>query len=180
MGFVSCSDGGVCDNITDIVTWNLGTIAGNGSRSVSITLRVDPSLTQETALTDSAAANWQDAPGNNYGPSVGNFSTLVSPFPSLSISITGPTSGPSGSALTSTVIVTHNSNTMTANNVFARFIVPSGCAYNNSSDGGAYAAGTVTWDLGSLAAMGSRQVTVMITPSTAPVGSEVISTSATV
>jgi hypothetical protein len=69
---------------------------------------------------------------------------------------------------------------MTANNVFAQFIVPSGCTYNSSSDGGAYATGTVTWSLGSLAALGSRQVTVVITPTTTPAGSEVISTSATV
>jgi uncharacterized repeat protein (TIGR01451 family) len=180
MSFVSCSDSGTYVPLFGMVTWNLGTIAGNSSRSVSVTLQVDPSLTQETTLTDSATVNWQDVLGSDYGPSVGNCSTRVSPFPSLSISITGPTSGQTGSALTFTVLVTNNSNTMAANNVIAQFIVPSGCTYISSSNGGAYAGGMVTWSLGSLAALGSRQVTVVITPSSAPAGSEVISTSATV
>jgi len=180
MSFVSCSDGGTYNIPFGMVTWDLGTVAGNSSRQVSITLRVDPSLIQETSLTDSAAVIWKDSLGNDYGPAVGNFSTLVSPFPELSISITGPASGQSGIALTFTVIVTNSSNTMMASNVFAQFIIPSGCTYNSSSNGGSYAAGTVTWNLGSLAAMGSRQFTIITTPSTAPVGSDVISTSATV
>ena len=176
MSYVSSDPVG--DNSTGPVIWPLVTVAADGTSTYSVTLHVDHSLIQDTVLTDTAMATWHDEFGVDYGPATGSFSTSVTPFPELSVSLAGPSSGQVGSALTFTVRVTNNSDTMAANNVTAQFMVPSGCSYNSSSDGGSNAGGTVTWNLGSLAALGARQVTVVITPTTAPPGSDVISTSA--
>jgi len=177
MSYVSSDPIG--DNSTGSVTWPLMDIGADSARTFSVTLHVDHDLTQETVLTDTAMTTWHDELGEDYGPATGSCSTSVTPFPELSISLAGPSSGQIGAALTFTVAVTDNSTTMAANNVAAQFMVPSGCSYNSSSDGGTYAGGTVTWNLGSLAALGARQVTVVITPTTAPAGSDVISTAAT-
>ena len=181
MSYVSSSDGGAYDDITGMVSWPTTppmTIGANSVRSFSVTLQIDHDLIQETVLTDTAMATWHDEFGEDYGPATGSCSTSVTPFPELSISLAGPSSGQVGTALTFTVGVNNESDTMAANNVVAQFMVPSGCSYNSSSDGGTNAGGTVTWNLGSLSALGTRQVTVVITPSTAPPGSDVISTSA--
>ena len=177
MSYVSSDPLG--DNSTGPVVWMPGTIGANSAISFSVTLHVDHSLTQDTVLTDTAMATWEDEFGVDYGPATGSCSTSVTPFPELSVSLAGPSSGQVGSALTFTVRVSNNSDTMAANNVIAQFMVPSGCSYSSSSDGGVNAGGTVTWNLSSLAALGARQVTVVITPTTAPPGSDVISTSAT-
>jgi uncharacterized repeat protein (TIGR01451 family) len=177
MSYVSSNPVG--DNSTGPVIWMPGTIAANSARTFSVTLHVDHSLTQDTVLTDTAMANWEDEFGEVYGPGSGSCSTSVTPFPELSVLLAGPSSGQVGAALTFTVRVTNNSDTMAANNVMAQFVVPSGCSYTSSSDGGSYAGGAVTWSLGSLAPLGSRQVTIVITVTTAPSGSDVISTSAT-
>jgi hypothetical protein len=49
----------------------------------------------------------------------------------------------------------------------------------SSSDGCAYADGTVTWNLGTLAAGGTRTVTVTLNYCVIPAGSDIISTAAT-
>jgi len=176
MSYVSSDPVG--DNSTGPVIWPLVNIDADSTRTFSVTLHVDHELTQDTVLTDTAMATWHDEFGEDYGPATGSCSTSVTPFPELSVSLAGPSSGQVGTALTFTVGVTNESDTMAASNVVAQFMIPSGCSYNSSSDGGTNAGGTVTWNLGALSALGTRQVTVVITPSTAPPGSDVISTSA--
>jgi uncharacterized repeat protein (TIGR01451 family) len=178
MNFVSCSDSGTYNAGLGVVTWNIGAIAGNGTRTVTLVLAVDPSLTQASTLVNTAMATWKDSLSVDYGPASGTFETRVSPYPALSILLTGPASGAQGTALTYIITITNNSNTMTANNVSAQFMVPSGSAYYSSSDGGTNAGGTVVWNLGNFAPLASRQVTVTIIPGN-PAGSQVLSTSAT-
>ncbi|MFA5079562.1 MAG: CARDB domain-containing protein, partial [Dehalococcoidia bacterium] len=98
----------------------------------------------------------------------------------LSIAVSGPASGQCGTNLVFTLSVTNNSSSVAAGNVIAQYILPSSCDYVGSSDGGAYAGGIVTWNLGSLAPAGTRQVTVTISCCRAPGGSELISTGAVV
>jgi len=160
--------------IGDNVTWALGTIAGHGSLSVSITLQADPALAEDILLDDIAAAVWEDNLLNHYGPaSVAQ--TLVTPWPLLDIDISGPSTGEPCDTVTFTINVSNTSNHLDAESVFVQYILPSGTAYVSSTGGGTCADGVVTWGLGPLAALGSQQVSVTITYCVLPVGSEFIS-----
>ncbi len=178
MNYISSSDGGTF--VSGEVTWNLGTIAADGSRSVSLTLEVDPSTTGGTVLTDTATTTWEDGQGGAYGPSSASFITTVFTFPVLSVTVSGPSRGQCGTDLVFTLSINNDSSTMAADNVVSQYIMPSGCTYITSSSGGTYAGGIVTWSLGSLAAASSRQVTVTISCCGLPGGSDFISTGATV
>ncbi|MFA7247321.1 MAG: hypothetical protein WC169_09140, partial [Dehalococcoidia bacterium] len=174
MIYVSSSDGGAY--AAGIVTWNLGTIAPSGSRSVTVTLQVDPLIAEQTVLVDTAAATWKDSLTNEYGPAGGSFTTTAYLFPVLSMAVSGPPTGQCGTNLVFTLSITNNSSTVDAGNVIAQYILPSSCTYVVSSDGGTYAGGVVTWNLGPLAAASTRQVTVTISCCGAPAGSDIIST----
>ena len=159
----------------DTVTWNMGTIDGGASRSVSITLMANPAITTEQVLTDIAVAIWQDELNNDYGPVSATAQTRICPYPVLSITINGPATGEPCDTLTFTLRVTNTSATILADNVTAQYILPSGSSYISSSGGGTYANGMVVWNLGTMAAGASREVTVTITYCVIPVGSEFIS-----
>jgi len=174
MSYVSSSDGGT--HAGGIVTWNLGTIAGGASRTVSVILRVDPTLDTEEVLTDIAVVTWKDNLNNDYGPHSDSAQTRICPFPMLSLDISGPATGEPCDTLTFAIRVTNTSANIRADNVILQYILPSGSAYVSSSNGGNYLAGIVVWNLGALATAGSREVTVTITYCVIPVGSEIIST----
>ena len=157
------------------VTWDLGTIAAGGSRSVSITLNASENITSERTVVNVAAVMWDDGLGNIYGPASGSAQTLICPGPMLSIDITGPATGEPCDTLTFTIEVTNVSANVTAENVTLGYILPFGTSYVGSSGGGTYSDGVVSWDLGSLAAGGSRQVTVTITYCVLPVGAVIVS-----
>ncbi|MBM4451485.1 MAG: DUF11 domain-containing protein [Chloroflexi bacterium] len=176
MTYVSSIPTGILSAAGDNVTWNLGTIAGGASRTVLITLMANPALSTEVVLTDVAVAAWKDSLNNNYGPDSAYAQTRISPFPVLSIAISGPATGEPCDTLTFTLRATNNSSTIPATDVMIQYILPSGSSYDSSSDGGTHGNGIVLWNLGTLAAGGSRQVTVTITYCVIPVGSEIIPT----
>ncbi|GEM_PF-2240331 len=174
MTYVSSSDGG--SHTGGVVTWNLGAIAGGTSRSVTITLQVNPTLNVEKILTDVAVVAWQDAQSDSYGPVGVAAQTRVCPFPLLSIDIAGPVTGEPCDTLTFTIGVSNNSSAINAQNVTVQYVLPYGASYVSSSDGGIYDSGVVLWNLGTLTAGSYREVTVTITYCVLPVGAEVIST----
>jgi len=143
---------------------------------VTVTLQVDPLIAEQTVLIDTAAATWKDSLANEYGPAGESFTTTAYLFPVLSMTVSGPPTGQCGTNLVFTLSLTNNSSTVDAGNVIAQYLLPSSCNYVGSSDGGAYAGGVVTWNLGSLAAASTRQVTVTISCCDAPAGSDIIST----
>lgn len=179
MSYVTSIPAGTPSVPGDNVTWYLGTIEGGASRSLSITLRVDPLLGDELALTDMAMATWKDDLNNNYGPAGSTARTEVTLFPLLSIAITGPATGEPCDTVTYTLRVTNTSPNLAADNVIAQYIMPAGLIYISSSDGGTYTGGMVTWNMGTLAAGGSRTVTVTLNYCVIPAGSDIISTAAT-
>ncbi|MBN1375958.1 MAG: DUF11 domain-containing protein, partial [Dehalococcoidia bacterium] len=178
MDFVSCTSGGIYDPVTGVVNWNLGTVAGNSTRTVTLVLSVDPALIQSQTLINSVLAVWQDLLGTDYGPSPGTCRTIVAPYPALTVLVSGPASGAQSSQLTYTVTITNTSATQTASNVLAMFMLPSGSNYLGSSDRGTFANGTVQWIIGYLSPGATRQMTVVITLGNAA-GSSVILTGAT-
>jgi uncharacterized repeat protein (TIGR01451 family) len=176
MNYISSSPSGVF--IGDNVTWNLGTVAGGATSSVSIILQVDPSLAEDKLLTDTAVVYWKDVLNNNYGPDSNTAQTNVYMYPQISLSISGPDLGAPCDTLTFRLKATNTSLTLPSNNVIMQYILPSGTAYLSSSDGGSYANGVVVWNLGTIAAGGFREVSLTITYCVIPVGSEIISTAA--
>lgn len=174
MSYVGSSPAGTAAG--DNVTWNLGSIAPGGSRSVSVFLKADPSITQVSKLIDSAMATWYDAEGNSYGPAGAIVSTTVNPFPVLSPAINGPATGGPCDTLTFKLKASNPSSTMPAYNSVLQYILPSGTEYVSSSDAGAYADGAVSWNLGTLAAGSIREVNVTINYCVIPIGSEIVST----
>ncbi len=179
MSYVTSVPAGTPSVPGDNVTWYLGTIEGGASRSISITLRVDPSLVNELSLRNMAVTTWKDDLDNNYGPAGSTARTDVTLFPLLSIAITGPSTGQPCDTVTYTLRVTNTSTNLAADNVIAQYIMPAGLIYMSSSDGGSYTDGMVIWNLGTLAPGGSRTVTVTLNYCVIPAGSDIISTAAT-
>jgi uncharacterized repeat protein (TIGR01451 family) len=138
-------------------------------------LNASENITSERTVVNVAAVMWDDGLGNIYGPASGSARTLICPGPMLSIDITGPATGEPCDTLTFTIEVTNVSANVTAENVTLGYILPFGTSYVGSSGGGTYSDGVVSWDLGSLAAGGSRQVTVTITYCVLPVGAVIVS-----
>ncbi len=82
----------------------------------------------------------------------------------LSFTKTGPTSASANSVIDYSLCYDNAANTTGVSNVTIVDTLPSGLAYNSSSPSGTYnsSAGTVTWNIGSLAA-GARQSCVKLT-----------------
>ncbi len=162
------------------VTWALGTIAAGSSKTITITLKASDNITSERTVVNIAAAVWQDNLNNYYGPASGSSQTLICPGPMLLIDITGPSTGEPCDTLTFTIAVTNVSTSVTAENVTVQYILPLGSSYAASSSGGVYSDGVVVWNLGSIGAGASRQVTVTIAYCVLPVGSQILSLAGTV
>lgn len=179
MNYVSCSDNGTYNPGAGVVTWNLGTIVSDASRTVSILLAVSDNLTQDTSLANVASVNWKDIVGDDHGPASGMAVTEVHPHPTPAITLAGPTTGHLNSELSYALVVT-NDSIMTANNVVAQYILPIGYTYVGSDPAGFYADGVVTWNVGNLTFGTSTRVDATVYVSGVPARTTLISVGAVV
>jgi len=156
--YVSSSPAGVVSGGT--VTWNLGTVPGGASGSVSLTVRVASPLANGTVLTSAPSIDCAETAPVAAAP----ITTAVGSAPSLTLSVTdAPDPVAAGANLTYTIGYTNN-GTANASSTVLTAVVPANATFVSATAGGAHAAGTVTWNLGAVnvGAGGSVQMVVRI------------------
>ena len=82
---------------------------------------------------------------------------------SIDVTKTGPARRIIGRPATYTIVVTNTGDT-SAKNAMLVDTLPAGTSFVSASDGGRYAGGKVSWNLGNLSAGGSRTVTLTLKP----------------
>ena len=163
----SVTDNGVFNAPNGELSWNIGSVAPGASGEVSYKLKVkdesyfNPGTTPIINTADielyGTDANYQD-----------NFSTnivYVFKLPDLSVtkSIIGDPDYLAPNTTYTYEISVNNNGYVGQDNVTLLDYLPTGLSYVSSTDGGSESAGTVTWNLGTLAAGASRTVQVEAT-----------------
>ena len=159
--FVSASAGGSYDAGTNTVTWDLGTVKeADAPRELTLVVSVNPGRTLDLSNTASVSSDTTD-------PTAGNDSateeTEVDTAADLSITKSdSPDPVVAGTDLTYTITV-DSAGPSDALGVSVSDAVPAGTSFVSASDGGTLAAGTVTWNLGTVAeADGPRVLTLVV------------------
>ena len=155
--FVSADGGGSESGGT--VTWNLGTIADGGSATVHVTVHVDEARTANLSNTASVQADEADPDPSDDADTE---TTVVNENADLSIT-KSDSADPvlAGEDLTYTLTLI-NDGPSDATNVVVTDLVPAGTSFVSADNGGLEAAGTVTWNLGTVADGATRTLHVTV------------------
>ena len=178
--FVSASNGGVFAG--GVVTWNIGSLAAGATLTRLVTVRVDSTVPAGlTSITNAATANDDGTNGTDPNPAdnTGTDTDTLLAAPDLKITKTdGVTSVLPGQTLIYTVSISNAGNQGDRRHPHRH--LPSNTTFVSASNGGVFAGGVVTWNIGSLAAGATltRLVTVQMEP-TVPAGVTSITNSAT-
>ena len=129
------------------VTWNLGTLADGSSATFHVTVHVDAARTTDLSNTAGVGSDVTDPDASNDSATEG---TSVQTEADLSIT-KSDSADPvlAGTDLTYTLSVT-NAGPSDATNVVVSDPLPVGTSFVSADGGGLEAAGTVTWNVGSL------------------------------
>ena len=159
--FVSADGGG--SESAGIVTWNVGALAASGSVPLHVTVHVDASRTAGLSNTADVTGNEPDSNGVNDSATE---ATAVATSADLSITKTdGVDPVAAGTDLTYTIVVGNNGPS-DATGVTVTDPVPAGTLFVSADGGGSESGGTVTWNVGTVAAAASAtmHVTVHVNP----------------
>ena len=155
---------GSCSQAAGTVTCSLGGLAASGSATV--TIQVTPNVANESGMSNTASVTSSTSdpvPGNNTSTQ----GTTVSPRADLSITKSdSPDPVVAGSNITYTIGVT-NDGPSSAGSVVVSDPIPAGTSFVSATGGGTLSAGTVTWNLGTMAngASLTRTLVVQVDPS---------------
>ena len=141
-------------------TWNLGTVNGGASGSLSLTVKVTSPLANGTVLTSTPSIDCAETAAVAAAP----ITTVVGSAPSLSMTITdAPDPVAAGANLTYTIGYSNNGNANASSTVLTA-AVPANATFVSATAGGTASAGTVTWNIGAVnvGATGSVQLVVRI------------------
>ncbi|UCE37407.1 MAG: DUF11 domain-containing protein [Thermoplasmata archaeon] len=113
-------------------TWNIGTVAGYGSGTITINVTVDAGTPDQTVLRNDATLDYDDANGNPY-PQETDYACVTVTAPEMSITKTAnvETADP-GDQITYTIVF-ENSGTGNATNVWINDTIPADTTYGSSS-----------------------------------------------
>lgn len=164
--FSSCSGG--CTNPSGTVRrWDLGTLAAGATGSVTLTVTVNSNYST-SSLTNSATLS-VTAPDNSTVTKTATSTIAVNvPIPAFTLTKTAGAVqiAPAGSV---TWTITYNNyGTGAASGVTITDTLPAGFTYSSNTGGGTNSSGTVTWNIGSVAAGASSSVTVTATAAASP------------
>jgi uncharacterized repeat protein (TIGR01451 family) len=161
------SDGGIYSAATNRITWTLTNVADNEV------------LTYKATVTAAAAGAQTNVATITEGPCVGDGcdddSTVTVRIPTLVIdkvasAETITISGPNNALIATPSVVTWTlSYTLTSGPVTGAVItdqVPTGFTFLDAANGGTFAAGTVTWNLGTVTTSGSVSFRTTVNPAT--------------
>ncbi len=153
------STGGTYDAATNTVSFSLGTLAPGDTGTLSVVVTLDavfPSGT--TVIANTGVIRSTDVPPT----SSNTVQTTVTAAPSLSLSKTvdHATAAP-GDVLTYTLAYANTGNADAAGVVLSD-VLPAHTTFLSASHGGAFSAGSVTWQLGTVAAGASGSVSFTV------------------
>ena len=166
VNYMGCSGGSICSNAAGTITWSLGTIAANSSGSVTLTVNVANSYST-FSLANSAllSATAPDSSTVNASASATVAVTGVAVSGSAAFTLVKTASAATiapGGSITYTLSYQNYGNVSGAN-VAITDTLPSGMSFGSCSASCSQGSGTVTWNLGSVAAGGNGSVTVTVT-----------------
>ena len=158
---------GALSLLGDVLTLDVGNLAAGASVTLAVTVLVDSTipagvteLTNEASVRDDGTNGPDPTPLNNTAIDT---DTLVA-APDLQVTKTdGEASAQPGQTLIYTLTIS-NAGNQGATGVTLTDTLPANTTFVSASDGGVFAAGVVTWDIGSLAAGATvtRLVTVRV------------------
>lgn len=160
------SDGGTFDATNRTITWDLGDL-GAGSYELTYQAVVAAGVANGATLVNAAEAtstNSQCPNAEMLGPECEDTSTVTVRVPTLVIDKVASAdvitiSGPESAPVASPSIVTWTLSYTLANGPVTGAVItdpiPAGFTFLDAADGGTFAAGSVTWNLGTLSASGS-------------------------
>ncbi|HXS51821.1 MAG TPA: hypothetical protein VN782_04760, partial [Usitatibacter sp.] len=159
--YVSCSGGTTCANAGGTVTWSLGTLAGGASGSVGLTVTVPASYTSPS-LANTANLSATDPAGSPASASATSTVAVDVPHPNIVLqkSASTPVVAPGGSV--TYTLGYSNTGSSGASNVVITDVVPSGFTFVSATGGGTNSLGTVTWNIGAVAAGAGGSVTITL------------------
>lgn len=134
-----------------VITWNAGSLLPGASTTRAITVKGNQAGTFENVVVVTSAQGSTDTARAS--------TTILAP--AVSITKTGPSAIPSGFTRTYTLSVT-NTGATPLSNVTVTDELPSGLSYQSSTPTGTVSAGKVTWNVGSLALLERKDVTVVL------------------
>jgi uncharacterized repeat protein (TIGR01451 family) len=178
LSFVAASNGGTYNAGTRTVTWNVGNLAaGEGPFSVTLTAAVDSPYPDAAAipLVNTAVI---DSPESD--PSQANVGTFISaPRPAFRIQKDGVPNIAAGGNVTFRISYANTGN-VGATGVVITDPIPAGWSFVSATNGGSNVAGTVTWNIGTLAAGASGFVDVVLQPGASYTGANPATNTATI
>jgi uncharacterized repeat protein (TIGR01451 family) len=140
------------------VTWNLGTVNGGASGSVSLTVKVASPLANGTLITSAPSIDCAETTPVAAAP----VTTAVGSSPVLNLTITdSPDPVAAGANLTYTIGVANNGNSNASSTVLTA-AVPANTTFVSATAGGTQSAGTVTWDIGTVNVGASISVQLVV------------------
>ena len=157
--FVSSSHAASYYPETNTVIWDLPDLPPGASIPGWLTVHIDPSLPDNTVLTDEFKVTWEDTVGNPLGPDTAFWDTTVHTNPLLTVTKDGPEQASPGDTINYTIRVENIGGT-DALNTTLQDILPTGLTYQSSHPSGTHAGGVVTWNLGTIPAYGAVEVSL--------------------
>jgi uncharacterized repeat protein (TIGR01451 family) len=154
--------GGIYDDYSHSVTWNIGTLAPADAGCESLLVRVISS--GETSILNTCEISSAEAPASEDAVSTSLCGGGLHPL-GLVITAAAGYCADYGSDVTYNIRYDNSSNPVVVHNAVLMDMLPGGTSFVQASHGGVYnGAGRVTWDLGSLApgAGGDRQITLTV------------------
>jgi uncharacterized repeat protein (TIGR01451 family) len=144
-------------------TWNIGTVAGYSSGTITITVTVNPGTPDGTLLINMATLDYDDANGNPYDQLV-DYANVTVTAPVMCFSKTADkTLADPGDTLVYTLIY-YNSGSGVATDVIVTDTIPNSTTFVSSSPNYDEVSGnTYTWYIGSVGAYSSGTITVTVT-----------------
>ncbi|MFD2033961.1 hypothetical protein ACFSKL_04110, partial [Belliella marina] len=175
-GFVSATNGGTEAGGT--VTWNLGTLAAGESVTVDLVLSTSPSLAVGTSISNIAVV---DSPTDEDGPKESDPEDVdVETEAALNITKTATSATVVAGENISYTITVSNAGPSDAQDVTITDVLPAGTGFVSADNGGTETGGTVTWNLGTMAAGASMELTLVLSTESSLVAGTTISNIAVV
>lgn len=179
--FVSASNGGAYDAGTNTVKWNLGNVAGGTKGTVTLALKLDPVFQAgTTTLTNKAKISTSTGGELDLSDNTATDTTDVVAKAELAVSKTGaPEPVDAGSNLTYTIQWTVGGNAY-SDDVVVIDTLPANVSFVSASDGGTFAAGKVTWNLGNVTPVKTGALTLVVEVNSPQLNGTAINNSVTI
>ena len=162
--FVSSSHNAVYDPVLNRVSWELGDIGHGVTIPGWLSVRIYDNVTDGTVLTDRFSLIWEDREGNLLGPAVAECNTTVYTQGRLALSKEGPVEAIPSQIYSYTLSLINEGGSAAEGTVLTDTL-PDEVSYVSSNPAGIYSAGppeTVSWNLGTIEAYGTKTVIVTV------------------